>query len=59
MDEVDPGLREQFLFCVAENICPRFIHPLEISVEAGHANQVKGKIEQLRDFSVMGSGSPC
>jgi hypothetical protein len=47
MDEVDPGLPEQFLSCVAENICPRFVHPLEISVEAGHADQVKGEIEQL------------
>ena len=56
MDEVDPGLGEQFLFCVAENICPRFVHPFEISVEAGHADQVKGKIEQLCDFSVGGSG---
>ena len=27
-----------------------------ISVEAGNANQVKGKIEQLCDFRVGGSG---
>jgi hypothetical protein len=57
MDQVYPGLDEQFLFCVAENICPRFVHPLEISVESGHADQVKGKIEQLCDFGVGNSWS--
>src|SRR5215469_15871708 len=54
MDQVDPGLREQLFFCVAENICPRFVHPLEISVEAGHADQVKSKIEQLCHFIRIG-----
>ena len=61
MDQVDPGLREQFLFCVAENVCPRIVHPLEISVEAGDADQVEGEIEQLCDFGVgsVGPNGEC
>jgi hypothetical protein len=57
MDQVDPGLREQFFLCVAEDIRPRFVHSLEITVDAGHANQVKGKIKQLDPFSIESSWS--
>ena len=42
---------------ILENICPCAVHPLEVSVEAGHADQVKGKIEQLCDLSFGCSGS--
>src|SRR5215470_18051168 len=52
MDQVDPGLREQFFFCVAENVCPRFVHSFEISVESGYADQVRGEIEQFCHFGV-------